>query len=86
MPASLKLDDAFNRAAVGFDGALIYQAEIVIDVLFNQFCELIKSEDVPLYDDDDTIEESATIYAYEDFYDNFEGYQVEGAPRYIWTS
>tara|TARA_R100000742_G_C4272128_1_gene91225 strand:+ start:1367 stop:1666 length:300 start_codon:yes stop_codon:yes gene_type:complete len=71
-PNSLVLPDIYNDCIIDYDGCrFVYCAKCIIDKLTKEFIEAIKEQELELYNDQDSIGQSAYTYAVEHFEFNF---------------
>ena len=79
---ALVLDKVFNSCILRFEnGAFVYRAECIINILKDEFKQAIENGLLDLYGDYD-LDESADIYAIEHFFCNMEGSLGPNYPIY----
>jgi len=81
---TIKLPEQFDHCLVRPEPVYVYDAEKVIEVLKKQFIKAHETGELDLYSPDQTIEESAYIYAKEDFEFNYLNNVIPRAPFYLY--
>ena len=71
-PKSMLLPDSYNDCLIGYEAdSFIYCAKCIIDKLTIKFLRALQDGKIELYNDDYSIQQSASIYAEEHFEFNF---------------
>ena len=82
--AAVKLPAQFDGALIEYDGQVyVYDGMGVIEQLIREYIDEIKLGNIPIYNEGDTVEQSAYTYAVEDFFFNYHGAQGPELPIYI---
>ena len=85
-PTHKRLGDEFNNALLSIQGdQLTYDALTIIEIVSNQYEQMINKGELENYHDDHTISEASWLMALDDFCYNHESYYIKDGPVYNYS-
>lgn len=85
-PLHKRLGDEFNNALHSIEGdQLTYDALTIIEIVSDQYEQMINKGELENYHDDHTISEASWLMALDDFYYNHESYYIKDGPVYNYS-
>ena len=85
-PLHKRLGDEFNNALLSVQGdQLTYDALTIIEIVSNQYEQMINKGELENYHDDHTISEASWLMALDDFCYNHESYYIKDGPVYNYS-
>jgi hypothetical protein len=85
-PVNKRLGDEFNDALHSIEGdQLTYDALTIIEIVSDQYEQMINKGELENYHDDHTISEASWLMALDDFYYNHESYYIKDGPVYNYS-